>query len=36
MEFDERGMLIDETGKVLWDGPWDLERRWDEAEKEAE
>jgi methylated-DNA-[protein]-cysteine S-methyltransferase len=36
VEFDERGMLIDEAGKVLWDGPWDMERRWDEAEKEAE
>jgi hypothetical protein len=36
VEFDERGMLIDEAGKVLWDGRWDMKRRWDEAEKEAE
>lgn len=24
VEFDERGMLVDEGGKVLWDGPWEL------------
>ncbi|RDL38169.1 Uncharacterized protein BP5553_05602 [Venustampulla echinocandica] len=24
VEFDERGMLIDNSGKILWDGPWKM------------